>query len=110
MLYALGVDGVILDGWPQPLFAGFAGALPYIGEGVVVSPAVADLDGDGDLEIAANAIADQGAIYHHDGTSAVDFVAISDAFGPESNTDEAAVLMMAANGAFADANADGTPD
>lgn len=110
MLYALNTDGTILEGWPLTLFAGFAGALPYIGEGVVVSPALADLDGDGDLEIAANAIADQGAIYHHDGTVALDFVAIADAFGPEANTDEAAVLMMAANGAFADANADGHPD
>ena len=110
MLYALDVDGSIHDGWPMTLFAGFAGALPYIGEGVVVSPALADLDGDGDLEIAANAIADQGGIFHHDGTVAVDFIAINDGFGASSNTDELAVLMMAANGAFADADGDGTPD
>ncbi len=110
MLYALDTDGSIHDGWPLTLFAGFAGALPYIGEGVVVSPALADLDGDGDLEIAANAIADQGSIFHHDGTVAVDFIAIEEGYGPGSNTDELAVLMMAANGAFADADGDGAPD
>jgi len=110
MLYALDHDGSVLDGWPQPLFAGFAGALPYIGEGVVVSPALADLDGDGDLEIAANAIADPGGLYHHDGSQAADFLAIAESFGRNSNTDELAVLLMAANGAFADADGDGVPD
>ncbi|MEE2827575.1 MAG: FG-GAP-like repeat-containing protein [Myxococcota bacterium] len=110
MLYALDHHGAVLPGWPVPLFAGFAGALPYIGEGVVVSPALADIDGDGDLEIGANAIADQGALYNYDGTVAADFSAIQASYGPGSNTDEAAVLMMASNGAFGDLDGDGAPD
>lgn len=110
LLYILEADGSVHDGWPVPLFAGFAGALPYVGEGVVVSPSVADLDGDGDLEIAANATADQSAIYHHDGTEYADFYAIREHFGPHSNSTEQAALHMVGNGAFGDLDGDGSVD
>ncbi len=110
LLYALEVDGSVHPGWPLELFAGFAGALPYVGEGVVVSPALADVDGDGDLEIAANATADQGAIYHHDGTQYADFYAINEHFGPQSNSNEQAALFMVGNSAFGDLTGDGVPD
>jgi hypothetical protein len=68
------------------------------------------VDGDGDLEIAANSVADQGALYHHDGSVAVDFAATRQDFGPYATTEEQAVLLMISPGAFADANGDGTPD
>lgn len=110
MLYALDHDGALLPGWPLALFAGFAGALPYIGEGVVVSPALADIDGDGDLEIGATAIAEQGSLYHHDGTPATDFRATAGDFGDNSNSDEQAALFMVGSGAFTDADGDGLPD
>ena len=110
VLYALDSDGSLLDGWPITLFAGFAGALPVIGEGIVVSPALADVDGDGDLEIGANSTADQGALYHHDGTVAVDFAATRQDFGPYATTDEQAVLLMLSPGAFADGDGDDIPD
>jgi len=110
VLYALDTDGSLLDGWPITLFAGFAGALPVIGEGIVVSPALADVDGDGDLEIGANSTADQGALYHHDGTVAVDFAATRQDFGPYATTDEQAVLLMLSPGAFADGDGDDVPD
>jgi hypothetical protein len=110
VLYALDGDGSLLPGWPITIFAGFAGALPVIGEGVVVGPALADVDGDGDLEIGANSIADQGALYHHDGTVAVDFAATRQSFGPYASTEEQAVLLMISPGSFADGNGDGVPD
>jgi len=110
VLYALDGDGSLMPGWPITIFAGFAGALPIIGEGIVVSPALADLDGDGDLEIGANSIADQGALYHHDGSVAVDFAATRQDFGPYASTEEQAVLLMLSPGAFADASGDGVPD
>ena len=110
LLYALEADGTVHPGWPLALFAGFAGALPYVGEGVVVSPALADLDGDGDLEIAANATADQGAIYNHDGTEYADFLAVNSSFGPQSNSGEQAALFMVGNSAFGDITGDGVPD
>ena len=110
VLYALDGDGSLLDGWPITLFAGFAGALPVIGEGIVVSPALADVDGDGDLEIGANSTADQGALYHHDGTIAVDFAATRQHYGPYATTEEQAVLLMLSPGAFADADGDDVPD
>jgi len=110
ILYALDHDGGILPGWPISIFAGFAGALPFIGEGIVVSPGLADLDGDGDLEIGATAIAEQGSLYHHDGTAAVDWRATRSDFGPGSNSEEQAALFMVGSGAFVDLNGDGTPD
>jgi hypothetical protein len=111
MLYALDARAAaLLPGWPLPIFAGFAGALPYIGEGVVVAPALADVDGDGDLEIGANAIAEQGALYDHTGAIARDFSAVSASYGAQSNTSEPAALFLVGNGAFGDADGDGTPD
>ena len=110
VLYALDEDGSLLDGWPITLFAGFAGALPIIGEGIVVSPALADVDGDGELEIGANSTADQGALYNHDGTVAVDFAATRQNYGPYATTEEQAVLLMLSPGAFADGDGDDIPD
>ncbi len=110
LLYVLEADGTPHPGWPLPLFAGFAGALPYVGEGVVVSPALADLDGDGDLEIFANATADQGGIYHHDGSEYADFFATQEHFGDESNSTEQAALFMVGNAAFGDLDGDGHLD
>ncbi len=110
MLYALDTDGALLPGWPITLFAGFAGSLPIIGEGVGVSPVLVDLDGDGDLEIGANSIADGGALYHHDGTVAVDFRTTQGHYGQGSNTEEASVVLMTASGAVTDADGDGVPD
>ena len=110
VLYALDEDGSLLEGWPITLFAGFAGALPVIGEGIVVQPALADVDGDGDLEIGANATADQGGLYHHDGSVAVDFAATRQDYGPYATTEEQAMLLMLSSGAFGDADGDGSPD
>ena len=110
LLYLLEADGSVHENWPLPLFAGFAGALPYVGEGVVVSPVMADLDGDGDLEFAANATADQGAIYNHDGSEYADFRATGEYFGPESNSSEQAALLMVGNAALGDLDGDGHLD
>ncbi len=110
LLYAVDHTGELLPGFPIPIFAGFAGALPYIGEGVVMSPALVDLDGDGDLEIVANAVADPGTVYNHDGTDYARLAATVSSFGPQSNASEPSALLMAANPAIGDLDDDGTPD
>ena len=110
LLYALDHTGAPLDGFPIAIFAGFAGALPYIGEGVVMSPALVDLDGDGDLEIVANALADPGTVYNHDGTDYARLAATIQSYGPLSNAGDPSALLMAANPAVGDLDDDGTPD
>ena len=110
LLYALDHEGELLDGFPIAIFAGFAGALPYIGEGVVISPALADLDGNGDLEIVASAIADPGTIYNHDGTDYAGFSPTISSYGSGTNVDEPSALLMAANASIGDLDQDGTPD
>ena len=110
LLYAVDHEGVVLEGFPIAIFAGFAGALPYIGEGVVVSPALVDLDGDGDLEIVASAIADPGTVYNHDGTDFAGFAPTVQSYGVDSNATEPSALLMAANPSVGDLDGDGIPD
>ncbi|MCO4771784.1 MAG: VCBS repeat-containing protein [Deltaproteobacteria bacterium] len=110
LLYALDHTGVVLDGFPIAIFAGFAGALPYIGEGVVVSPALVDMDGNGDLEIVASAMADPGTVFDHDGTPYADIAAAIPAYGENSNSTEPSALWMAANPSVGDLDGDGVPD
>ena len=110
LLYALDHEGNLLDGFPIAIFAGFAGALPYIGEGVVVSPSLADLDGNGDLEIVANAIADPGSVYNHDGTEYAGFAPTIQSYGPGTNANEPSALMMTANSSIGDLDGDGALD
>ena len=110
LLYALESDGSLKDGWPIHIFAGFAGALPYIGEGIVTKPALADIDGDGDVEIAATSLADPGAVYGPSGEAVMDFAPTLVDFGSRSNTSEASVLFMLSSLIFADADGDGALD
>jgi hypothetical protein len=110
LLYALDAEGNLKDGWPIHIFAGFAGALPFIGEGIVTKPALADIDGDGDVEIAASALADPGAVYGPDGAAVMDFAPTLLDFGSRSNTSEASALFMLSSMIFADADADGALD
>ncbi len=110
LLYALSGDGTLKEGWPIHIFAGFAGALPFIGEGIVTKPALADIDGDGDVEIAATSLADPGAVYGPDGEPVMDFSPTLVDFGSRSNTGEASVLFMLSSLIFADADGDSALD
>lgn len=102
--------GAYLDGFPTYVFAGYTEILPVVGEGMPTSPALADLDGDGDLEIGANAIADPGVIWDGTGEEWLNLRSSVQAFGPGNNTNESALLQMMNNGAFADLDLDGRPE
>lgn len=65
-LIVLKADGSTLDGWPQSLNYG-SGTHWNWG-----TPAVADLDGDGDLEIVVNTLNGMTFAFHHDGTELID--------------------------------------
>ncbi|HLE97422.1 MAG TPA: S8 family serine peptidase, partial [Candidatus Thermoplasmatota archaeon] len=67
-LYALHADGSAVAGFPVPVPDLAAELLPYVGEGVTGSPALADLDGDGADEIVVFATAGPVMVYRGDGS------------------------------------------
>ncbi len=61
-IYVLRSDGTVLPGWPQHTDDNWAWA----------TPAVGDVDGDGDPEIVLNNLAGQTFVWHVDGTELAD--------------------------------------
>ena len=116
LLFAIHGDGLAhdgpayLDGFPVAVFAGYTEVLPVVGEGMPTSPSLADVDGDGRLEIGANAIADPGVIWGSDGQPFTNLKATRDHFGGGHNSKEDALLQMMNNGAWGDLDLDGVPD
>jgi hypothetical protein len=111
-LYILDLGGATLfDGMPL-LRSGLINEslLPVIGEGHPTSVSLADVDGDGDLEIASNPMLGNNGLIHHDGTSALDLYYTTDHAGVDSNFDGGAFLAAVTGPAFGDLNGDGTPD
>ncbi|MCK6529524.1 FG-GAP-like repeat-containing protein [Myxococcota bacterium] len=102
--------GPFLEGWPAILAAVYAEALPYVGEGVPSAPALADLDGDGSLEVFASAVTDPGHVRSADGSLFLDLGFLADEWGRGSNTRETAAVMMVHSGSFGDLDGDGRPE
>jgi hypothetical protein len=100
--------------FPILMVGGYPNALPYVGEGSPASPVLADLDGDGTLEIGATSIADFGRLYHHDGFDSFDpsgsaFRELKSFFGyygVDTNSDQASSLVMINSGSFGDLDGD----
>lgn len=55
-VYAVKPDGTFVPGWPIELLGLMADILPYVGRGVPTNPALADVDGDGVVDVATNSI------------------------------------------------------
>ena len=106
------VSGTLEDGWPveEGGLINQAGLLPIVGEGHPASMAFADLDADGDLEIASPVMLGQSPLYHHDGTVALDLPYISGGYGPGTNTNQPSFAQMTNNPSFGDMTGDGVPD
>ncbi len=113
LMFAIHGDGLAHDGpayhanFPVAVFAGYTEILPVVGEGMPTSPSLADVDGDGLLEIGANAIADPGNIWGSDGEIFTSLKAVREFFGARHNSREDALLHMMNNGSWADLNQDG---
>ena len=102
--------GAFLPGWPQSVFGAYTQALPYVGEGVPASPALADVDGDGDLELSAHTLAGDLPVFLGDGTELWTAILAADGYGSASNMNDAALFPLINSSSFGDLDGDGTPD
>ncbi len=101
----LNPEGPFVAGWPVRFQSPAIILLPYVGEGTPTSPVLADLDGDGTLEVATNSGVSMPMLYGHDGTLKNIFLTLP--FGPGS--DSVDFLGAVAMNFLAFANLDGHP-
>ena len=121
-VYAYEPDGTLETGWPVKPASITPSAVPLVADGVGTSPGAADIDGNGDLEIATGVLLGDPTIYNHDGTV---FRTMSGAMGgngpggdgeettPEGGLGKASddpVHYYVALGAFADLEGDSSID
>lgn len=99
-------------GWPLYVrgLVGEAVLLPLVGEGHPASLAMADVDGDGDYELANPIMLGTNSPVHHDTTEALELDFYGTGFSESSNADVPALIQMVSNPAWGDLNNDGTPD
>jgi len=102
--------GAFLPGWPVQVFGAYTQALPYVGEGVPASPALADVDGDGSLEITAHTLAGDLPVLKADGTELWKAHLTADGFGPDSNFNDASLFPLINSSSFGDLDGDGHPE
>ncbi|MCZ7584051.1 MAG: redoxin family protein [Deltaproteobacteria bacterium] len=99
------VGGAYLPGWPISAWSLMLDYLPFVGEGIVTSPVVADFDGDGADEIALNAGISLPTIWDGDGT--VWRIMSPLAGGAFTDTEEFLMGALGGNYAIAAPNANG---
>ena len=112
LLYLIDVETAsVVEGWPKARDGLInQSILPIIGEGHVTSVALADVDGDGDLEIFSNPMLATNPLMHHDGTEVYPMRYAADGYGAEASFLEGSVISMVNNPVFADLDGDGMPD
>ena len=106
-VYVLDSAGNVVSGWPQAVFGAYTQVLPYVGEGVPMSPALADLDGNGDLEIAAWTQAGEYHVFDHTGDSHLIPDKALDRYGSEANLKDGSSFPLITSPSFGDLDGDG---
>jgi hypothetical protein len=109
-VYAFTSEGTILPGWPVSVPSAIPGGpqvLPLVGEGVPSAPALADVDGDGALEIGIAAVGGPGLLFKADGTRFRRLKSGARQFGPDSVAGDGPTISAITSGAFGDLDGDG---
>src|SRR5262249_16504119 len=112
-LYAFRSDGTLRPGWPvkvPSLNPDGPDVLPLVGQGVPSAPAVADVDGDGKLEVAVAAVAGPITVFRADGRRLRLLKSNRGDFGPGSPAKDGPTLSAITSGSFGDLDGDGRPD
>ena len=101
-------EGPYLKGWPVKLTTLSGNVLPYVGRGNPNAPALADIDGDGKLEIINGTMFFYASIYKADGT----LLRTMDPapFGAGTDSDDKQMVFGLNFPTIADLNGDGIPD
>lgn len=106
-IYAVHADGSSVDGWPVALDGLLIDVLPLIGPGF--TPALADLDGDGDAEVVTGVTTSN--LYAFDGDGSVFREFSSSNFGLGSDAvDRSVALNLFEYPAIGDLTGDGAPE
>jgi hypothetical protein len=112
-LYAFARDGSLRRGWPvkvPSLSPEGPDVLPVVGQGVPGAPALADVDGDGRLEVGVAAVAGPGVLFRADGRRYLKLDAGPGTFGADSPAKDGPSFFALTSGAFGDLDGDGTLD
>ena len=110
-LYAFARDGALRAGWPVKvgsLSPEGPDVLPLVGQGVPSAPALADVDGDGRLEIGIAAVAGPGILFRADGRRFRKLDAGPRNFGADSPAKDGPSFFALTSGAFGDLDGDGS--
>jgi Subtilase family/FG-GAP-like repeat len=104
-VYAWNAKGKLLPGWPVKPSGLAADAIPIVGEGVPVSPVLADVDGDRRDEVAIAAFTGEPELYRGDGTRMTKTLGQQGHFqtvltGEGAKTDAPSFIALGANQAF----------
>jgi hypothetical protein len=110
LVYAISGTGEYFPGWPVDLFCPENYILPFVGEGLPVSPALGDFDQDGLVEPVTHAMIGYETAFDLDGSELLFTYKSSSFYGANSNVDDSMILPFVNSPSLGDLTGDGIPD